>query len=93
MNAWPVRTYLLSWLALLALLTLTVVSAYFQLGTWNITINLGVATLKALIVIFVFMHLARSTPLLRLVAAAGFIWLAILTVLTLADVLTRPTAM
>jgi cytochrome c oxidase subunit 4 len=43
---------------------------------------------SALVAIF-FMHLRTSTVLLRLVAAAGLVWVGIMFTLSLADVLTR----
>jgi cytochrome c oxidase subunit 4 len=89
MSAQPVRRLLLSWVSLLALLAITLASAYVHLGAFNTVINLGVAVAKALIVMAIFMHLLRPAPLLRLAASAGFLWLAILIALTLVDVATR----
>jgi cytochrome c oxidase subunit 4 len=40
-------------------------------------------------VIVYFMHIRWSTRLITLFAAAGFVWLAILVALTMADFLTR----
>lgn len=84
------RNYIRTWLALLALLMLTFGSAYVHLGTFNLLLNLGIALLKTLLVMIVFMDLARSSSLVRLVAAAGFCWLALLIALSAADFLTRP---
>ena len=42
-----------------------------------------------LLVALFFMHVRHSTKLTRLVVAGGLLWLAILLVLTLADVMTR----
>ncbi|HEU4625405.1 MAG TPA: cytochrome C oxidase subunit IV family protein [Steroidobacteraceae bacterium] len=83
------RTYLWTWLALLALLALTFGSAYVHMGTFNLVVNLAIAVLKTLLVMIVFMDLARSTSLVRLAAAAGFFWLALLAGLSLTDFLTR----
>ncbi|HEY1283861.1 MAG TPA: cytochrome C oxidase subunit IV family protein [Steroidobacteraceae bacterium] len=90
MNPMPLRAYVWSWLALLALLTATLGSAYIHLGYFNMIVNLVIAIMKALLVMVVFMHLKKSAPFVRLVAAAGFCWLAILGALSLADVLTQP---
>jgi cytochrome c oxidase subunit 4 len=45
--------------------------------------------LAALLVLAFFMRLKSDSPLLRLVAGAGFAWLALLIALSLADVLSR----
>jgi cytochrome c oxidase subunit IV len=47
------------------------------------------ACVKAALVAVFFMRLRWSHPLIRLVAAAGVIWLLILIGLSLTDVLTR----
>lgn len=83
------RHYLLTWVALLVLLLIAVVTAYIPLGVVNVALNLGIAVAKALLVMVVFMELGASRPVVRLAAAAGFFWLALLFVLTLADYATR----
>jgi cytochrome c oxidase subunit 4 len=83
------RVYLGVWAALMALLAVTVASSFAPLGVWNSVINLAVAALKAFLVAALFMHLRSSTPLVRLVALVGVVWLSILVGLSLTDVLTR----
>jgi cytochrome c oxidase subunit IV len=83
------RAYLFVWLGLLALLGMTVGSAYLSLGWFNTVANLGIAAVKALLVMIFFMHLRAASTILRIFAAAGFFWLAILIGLSLPDVLTR----
>jgi cytochrome c oxidase subunit 4 len=80
---------LLVWAALLALLALTVGSAYVPMGAFNTVTNLGIAAAKAGLVAVFFMGLRRPDPLLRLAAAAAFFWLLIMFALTLSDFLTR----
>jgi cytochrome c oxidase subunit 4 len=75
--------------ALLVLLALSAGSALLPLGVFNEVANLGIAVIKALLVLTIFMRLKTDNPLLRLVAGAGFAWLALLIALSLADVLTR----
>ena len=43
----------------------------------------------ALLVLSIFMRLKTDNALLRIVAGAGFAWLAVMIALSLADVLTR----
>lgn len=85
----PLRTYALTWLALMALLAITAASAFFRLGGLNLAINVGVALAKALLVVFVFMHVGRGTPMTRVFAVAGLLWLALLVVLSSTDFLAR----
>jgi len=90
MNAWvPPRHLVLSFAALLLLLGLTVTVAYLPLGPMNTVLALGIATVKATIVMAVFMELRKSPALTIAFAAAGFLWLSILLWLAMADVLTR----
>ena len=83
------RGNLLVLAALLALLGLSAGSALIPMGAFNEVANLGIAAVKALLVLMFFMRLKSDSPLLRLVAGAGFAWLALLIVLSLADLLNR----
>lgn len=83
------RTYVSVWVALICLLLLTLGSAYLKLGWLNGAINLAIAVAKALLVMIFFMHLRSSHYVLRIAAAAGFFWLALLIGLASADFLTR----
>ncbi|MGN6850324.1 MAG: cytochrome C oxidase subunit IV family protein [Sphingomicrobium sp.] len=73
------------WLALIILLAMTTGSAFIPLGTANLFISLGIAVMKALIVLLFFMELRASVALVRVFAAAGFFWLMIMIALTTAD--------
>jgi cytochrome c oxidase subunit 4 len=85
----PLRTYALTWLALLVLLALTAASAFVHLGTFNLAVNLAIALAKALLVVFVFMHVRRGTPMIRVFAVAGLLWLALLAGLSFTDFAAR----
>jgi cytochrome c oxidase subunit 4 len=85
--AW--RRNLLVWAALMVLLLLTVASTWLRLGAWNSVLNLAIATLKALLVAIFFMRLRRASALLRLVAAAALLALAVLFGLSHTDYATR----
>lgn len=77
----------LTWLALLTLLGLTFGAAHLPLGIFNVVVGLAIASIKVTLVVVIFMGLGRSPSIIRLAAAAGVFWLAILFVLTLTDVL------
>ncbi|MGH7798101.1 MAG: cytochrome C oxidase subunit IV family protein [Candidatus Binatia bacterium] len=93
MNLEPVisvRTYVLVFVGLLALTATTTAVAFIDLGAdWNSALAVGIAVVKALLVILFFMHVLYSRPLTWIFVGAGFFWLAILFALTLADYATR----
>ena len=91
MRAWyPPRVVIVAWIALLALLALTVFGAYQPLGSGNGILALLIATTKALIVLAIFMELREQHALMIAVAGAGYFWLAILLWLAMTDFVTRP---
>jgi cytochrome c oxidase subunit IV len=85
----PVRTYATVFATLLVLTYLTVQIALMDLGPFNAMAALGIATIKAILVVLFFMHVKYGTKLTRLVLAAGIYWWLILVSLTLADYWTR----
>jgi caa(3)-type oxidase subunit IV len=85
----PVARHLLVLAALLVLLAVSAGSALLPLGRFNPAINMAVSVLKTLLVMAVFMHQSESRTLTRIIAATGFVWLAFLFCLALADYLTR----
>jgi cytochrome c oxidase subunit 4 len=85
----PVRVYLAIFAVLLLLTAATTAAAFVDLGRMNVVIMLGIAVTKALLVILYFMHVRWSTRLTHIVIASGFVFFAILVLLTMADVVTR----
>jgi cytochrome c oxidase subunit 4 len=86
----PVKTYVLIFLALLALTALTTGVAFIDLGAeFNTIVALTIAVVKALLVILFFMHVKYSSGLTKMVIVGGFFFLALLVAFTLADELTR----
>jgi len=85
----PVGTYLLIFASLIALTALTVAAAFQDLGVWNNVVALGIAALKASLVVLFFMHVRHSTPLVKFVIVAGLFWLALLLGLTFTDYATH----
>ena len=81
--------YFSVFLALAAGTILTVVASRYDLGIWNTPIALGIATIKAALVILFFMHAIHSTRLTWVVIIASFVWLGVFFVLTFSDFLTR----
>ncbi len=81
--------YWVIYILLMIGLVLTVVVAYVPLGMWNTPAALTIAFAKAFLVVLYFMHVRYGLRLTWLVAAGGFIWLAILVVFTVSDYETR----
>lgn len=75
------------WLGVL--MVLTVVASKIDLEGWNVPIALGIAITKATLILLFFMHVRYGTPLVKMFAASGFIWVAIMFVFMASDVLTR----
>ena len=73
------------WAALVLLLALTAALAFVPLGSAQLGASLAIACVKALLVLFFFMELKGSNPLIRAFACAGFFWLLIMIALTSAD--------
>src|SRR5215467_3055964 len=85
----PTRVYYVIFAVLLVCTYLTWQVAYFDLGRLNTVVALGIAGVKATLVVWFFMH-ARSSPrLILLIAFGALLWLGILLALTAADYLTR----
>lgn len=91
----PPRTYLTVFAALIVLTVVTVGLDVFvkwgtlSLGAWHTPISLLIATIKAGLVIFVFMHVWYSPPAIWLVALGSLLWLTILMSYTLIDYMSR----
>jgi caa(3)-type oxidase subunit IV len=81
--------YILVWLALLALLLVTVGSSYLSLGWANTPVNLTISVTQAALVMLFSMHLRSAHPLVKIIAVIGFFGIAIMIVMSLFDVLTR----
>ena len=60
MRSLPLRSHLMVWLALMALLALTAGSSFVPLGTFNVVVNFTIAAIKAALVLVFFMHVARG---------------------------------
>ena len=85
----PSKTYVLVFLSLIGLTTLTTAVAFVNLGPFNAVVALVIAFSKMLLVIFFFMHLRHSSGVVRVALLAGFFWLALLIALTTSDYHTR----
>jgi cytochrome c oxidase subunit 4 len=66
-----------------------VFAAFVDLGRFNIVVALLIATIKATLVVLIFMHAKYAPERTKLVIIAGVFWLALLLFMTLSDYATR----
>jgi cytochrome c oxidase subunit 4 len=80
---------LAAWVVLVVLFAANLGSAYLPLGTANLAVNLGIAAAMIAVLAAFLMDLRNSTVLIRLIAAAGGLWIIIMFALTFTDYLSR----
>jgi cytochrome c oxidase subunit IV len=87
------RGPILLWAILALLVAATCAAAYSSFATTTKTaIHFAVVAIQVALIGVFFMNLRASRPLLRLAAAAGLYWLAIMFVLTFNDYASRPSS-
>ena len=79
------RILLRVWGALLVLTVVTVAATWIDLGGFNLTLALLIATVKASLVALYFMHLRYDRPVNSLVLGAAILFLAIFIGIALMD--------
>src|SRR5262245_22488952 len=83
------KSYLIVYATLMVLLGVTVGAAAIDLGPLNFPISMAIALVKGVLIVLIFMHVRYSEPLVRIFAAAAFVWLAILITFSLGDYFSR----
>ncbi len=82
----PTGTLVAAGLALLVLTVITVAVTKIDVGEFNLPIALGVAAIKATIVILVFMHLRWDRPFNLLVLIGSMLFVVLMMCFTMMDV-------
>jgi cytochrome c oxidase subunit 4 len=82
-------SYIAIFLLLMVGTAITVAAAFVNLGAFNASVALGIATIKATLVVLFFMHVKYSSRLTKLTVMIGFFFLAILLGLTMVDYASR----
>jgi cytochrome c oxidase subunit IV len=85
----PKGIYLLIFVTLLILTLLTVEVSFWNLGILNFHMAVLIASCKSMLVILYFMHVRYNSGIVRIFVSAGFIFLGILLLFSLADLFTR----
>lgn len=88
-NSSVVRSYVLTYLALMALLLATVGAAYINLGRFNLPLTLAIASLKAGLVVVFFMHIRETVRLIWLYALLSLVFISYLFGGAIFDLITR----
>jgi cytochrome c oxidase subunit 4 len=84
-----VRTCFLVFFALIALTAITVGAAFLDLSFLNTPLALGIASVKALLVMTYFMELRHSPRLQVAVVGTSFLFLLIMISFTMSDMISR----
>ena len=81
--------YILVWLGLIALTSLTVTIAGFNLGSLTLFVALLIAAVKSTLVINIFMHIKYEDPLFKFFFIVSLLTLLVIFILTFVDYLSR----
>lgn len=81
----PVPTLLAVFFALTLLTIITVGQASYHFGSWEVPIVMTIATIKACLVAFFFMHLAYDKPFNVIVFFGSFVFVGLFVIFTLSD--------
>ncbi len=83
--------YALTFLALVALASLSLGLSFLHWPTGDLTVSLVIAGIKAVLVLFFFMHLVEQRFTNRVTVLVSVLFVSLLVGLTAADVATRHT--
>ena len=81
--------YYLIFGCLMVLLFMTWAAAQVDLGILNVPIAVGIATIKAVLILLFFMHVKYGSRLIWLFSSAAFVFVGITFFVTFADYMTR----
>jgi cytochrome c oxidase subunit 4 len=81
--------YVIAWIALLVLTAVSYGAARLDLAAAGPAVALGIATIKALIVLLVFMHLVEANATVRIVIGTALAFIVLLSLGIVADVAGR----
>lgn len=81
--------YWMVFIALMILLVVTVLAAFVNMGALNVPVAYAIATVKAVLILWFFMHLNQQTRLVQVFAFASFAWLALFLIMISGDYISR----
>ncbi len=80
------RTFIFVWIALLILTGVTIEAAHLKMGAWSMVANIAIASTKASLVLWFFMHLKYEKRLFKLLIFVPLITISIIIGLTFFDI-------
>jgi len=80
------KTFVAVWIALICLTGLTIKAAQMQMGKWSMVANIVIASSKASLVLWFFMHLKYEKRLFKLLLFVPLITISIIIGLTFVDI-------
>jgi cytochrome c oxidase subunit 4 len=80
------KTFMLVWIALLILTGLTIKAAQLRMGEWSMVANIAIASTKAGLVLWFFMHLKYEKRIFKLLLFVPIITISIIIGLTFFDI-------
>ena len=83
--------YVVTFVGLLALATLSLLLSFLHWPVWGTVVALAIAGVKAILVLFFFMHLVEQRFTNRMAVLVSVLFVGLLVGLTSADVATRHT--
>ena len=85
----PIETNIKVFVCLLILTVLTVLAAQTDFGQWSIAIAMGIATVKAIVVMLWFMHLKYDNCINKVIVGGAIFFVIVFYVLTAFDIFFR----
>jgi cytochrome c oxidase subunit 4 len=80
------KTFMLVWTALLVLTGLTIKAAQLRMGAWSMVANIAIASTKAGLVLWFFMHLKYEKRIFKLLLFVPIITISIIIGMTFFDI-------
>lgn len=81
----PYTTYVLVWLSLLALTSITVTVAGISLGDYTLLVAMAIAAIKSALVINIFMHIKFDEAIFKVFLLVSGMTLLVIFILTFMD--------
>jgi cytochrome c oxidase subunit 4 len=80
------KTFILVWIVLLILTGVTIKAAQMRMGEWSMLANILIASTKASLVLWFFMHLKNEKKVFKLLLFVPIITISIIIGLTFFDI-------
>jgi cytochrome c oxidase subunit 4 len=80
------KTFVFVWITLLCLTALTIKAAQMQMGEWSMVANIAIASAKASLVLWFFMHLKYEKRLFKLLLFVPILTISVIIGLTFFDI-------